>query len=161
MTDFKKMIGKIEDSLAAVSFAEEGEFESARQMLGDNRRVVLAVRNSNVDKKTLTYVMNTCSRIKAGLDILYVPSAGPVETALEGFLAELTRNRIAYRMVQKAGCLKQAIIEYANTRKEVLFAVIESSDNIDADCAGKNRDLSVSWKKMKCPLVVVSEAAKA
>ena len=161
MTNFKKMMGRIDDTLAAVSFAEEGEFESAREMLKEDRRILLALRNNQVDRKTLTYAMNTCNRVKAGLDILYIPSSGPMDSVLDNFLAELTLNKVAFRLIEKAGCLKQAIIDYTNSQKQVLFAVIESSDNLDVDCAGGERKLSDSWKKLRCPLVVVSEAARA
>jgi hypothetical protein len=161
MNKFKRMIGKIEGALAAVSFAEEGEFNTAAEMMKEERRVLLAVRERRIDGKTFKYAMNTSKRVKADLDILYISPSDAPDPALERFLAELRDEGIAYRLVRKGGCLKQAIIDYTNSKREILFVVIESSDSLDVDCAGKDKGLSESWQNLKCPLVVVSEAAKA
>lgn len=155
------MMGKIEDTLAAVSFAEEGEFETAREILNEERRVLLAVRERRVDDKTLRYAVNTCKRVKADLDILHISASESGDSMLERFLGGLREEDILYRLIRKSGCLKQAIIDYTNSRKEILFVVIESSDTLDIDCAGKDKRLSESWKNLRCPLVVVSDAAKA
>jgi hypothetical protein len=161
MKKIKGMIGKIEDALAAVSFAEEAEFETAREMLKEERRVLLALRDDRIDEKTLKYALNTCLRVKADLDILYISAKKEVTALLTHFLPLLEKEGIVYRLVQKSGCLKQAIIDYTASQKEILFVVIESSDSLDVDCTGKGRRLSESWKNLQCPLVVVSEAARA
>ena len=161
MKKLNKVMKKIEDAMSAVSFAEEGEFTTAREMMKEERRVLLAVRERQIDVKTLKYAVNTCKRVKAALDILYISSSGKMDPMLEQFLSELKDNGVLYRLVARSGCLKQAIIDYTNSKTEILFAVIQSSDNLDVDCAGKDRRLSESWKNLKCPLVVVSEAAGA
>ncbi len=154
-------MGKIEDALAAVSFAEEGEFDAAKEMMKEERRVLLAVRERQMDIKTLKYAVNTSKRVKADLDILYVSSNGATDPVMARFLSELQEDGVFYRLILKGGCLKQAIIDYTNSNREIIFVVIESSDSLDVDCAGKDNRLSESWKNLKCPLVVVSEAAKA
>jgi hypothetical protein len=53
--------------------------------------------------------------------------------------------------------IKQEITEYANSQEEILFAVI--SDGLDMDCRDKERELSESWKDLKCPFVVVMDGA--
>jgi hypothetical protein len=161
MKKFKKMMERMEDAMAAVSFAEEAEFETARDMLGEERRVLLAVREKQIDNKTLKYAVNTCKRVAASLDILYVSSSAPVDSVLDRFMHGLDEEGILYRFVRKTGCLKKAIIDYTDARKQILFVVIKSSDSLDIDCTGKERKLSDSWKNLKCPLVVVSEGAQA
>jgi hypothetical protein len=161
MKKLKRMMDRVENVMAAASFAEEGQFESARQMLNEERRVLLAVRQHRIDHKTLKYALNTCRRVDAGLDILYVSASGAADPVLEGFLSQLNTEGFLYRVIKRTGCMKQAIIDYTGSQKEVLFVVIESSDNLDVDCSLRNRRLSDSWNKLKCPLVVVSEAAKA
>ncbi|HXX53322.1 MAG TPA: universal stress protein [Thermodesulfovibrionales bacterium] len=146
---------KIEEMLSAISFAEEGEFETARQFLKEDRRVLLAVRKDQADRRTFRYAINTCKRINAALDILYISPSKEQDPALQLCLSELTHEGINYRLVQKGGCLKQAVIDYANTIKGILFAVTESSDKLDVDCKGMNT--SKAWKDLKCPLVVVEE----
>jgi hypothetical protein len=161
MKKFKKMMERVEDAMAAVSFAEEAEFETARDMLRKERRVLLAVREKQIDNKTLKYAMNTCKRVAAGLDILYISSSDAVDSVLDLFMKGLEEEGILYKLIRKTGCLKQAIIDYTDARKQILFVVIKSSDSLDVDCTGKDKKLSDSWKNLKCPLVVVSEAAKA
>jgi arginyl-tRNA synthetase len=161
MKKIKRMIGQIENALAAVSFAEEAEFETAREMLKEERRVLLALREHRIDEKTLKYALNTCKRVKANLDILYVSAGSVVTPRVEQFLSVLEKEGIVYRLIQKSGCLKQAIIDYTTSNREILFAVIESSESLDVDCAGTEGRLSESWKNLRCPLVVVSEATRA
>lgn len=167
MKRIKKIIEQMENAMAAASFAQAGEFDTARDMLKEERRVLLALKEGRIDAKTLKYALNTCTRIKAALDILYVssessrvPGAGS-DGLLDHFLSELEAGGIPYTMVRKAGCLKQQIIEYTNDNSAVLFVVIESSDDLDVDCTGKDKKLSGFWRNLKCPLVVVMDGARA
>jgi hypothetical protein len=147
---------KIEEIMSAISFAEEGEFETAKEFLKEDRRVLLAVRKDQVDRKTFRYAINTCKRINAALYILYISPAKAQDPILQQCLSEVTQEGINYRLVQRGGCLKQAIIDYTNTIKGILFAVTESSDNLEVDCKGMKA--SKAWKDLKCPLVVVQDS---
>ncbi len=150
---------KVEDLMSAVSFAEEGEFETAREFMKEERRVLLAVRRGQLDRKTIRYALNTCKRIGASLDILYIAPSEVSDPVLEEGFSELEREGINYRLIQKSGCLKQEIIDYTTSKNEILFAVTESSDNLDVDCKGQGKRLSEAWRNLKCPLVVVTESA--
>jgi len=161
----QKMMKKVEDALAAASFAEEGESDSARSLLNSGRRVLLALKDGKIDAKTVKYAVNIAKRVGAGLDILYVTStdrgaetADPAVGALE---AELAAEAVPYRLLRKTGCLKQAVIDYSNREKEILFAVVESPNSVDADCTRKDTRLSELWQKLKCPLVVVMDEVRA
>lgn len=161
----KKIMKKMEDVLAATSFAEEGESDAARSILTEGRRVLLALKEGRIDVKTLKYAVNTSKRIGANLDILYVASVGRQDGADDPLLgvlqSELSTEGIPYRLVRKTGCLKQAVIDYTNREKEILFAVVESPNSLDADCNNKDTRLSELWQKLKCPLVVVMDEARA
>jgi len=164
-TKLKKMMKGIEDALAAASFAEEGESEAARSIAGEGRRVLLGLKAGQIDGKTLKYALNTTKRVGAELHILYVSAIKGRETTadplLEQFEAELAAEGIPHRTVLRTGCLKQQIIDYTNSEKEILFAVIESPASLDADCNRKDKALSDLWQKLKCPLVVVMDGARA
>jgi hypothetical protein len=156
----KKIMKKVEDVLAAASFAEEGEAEAARSLLKEGRRVLLALRQGRIDAKTVKYAVNASKRIGADLDILYVAAEShAADTSLPELEAELSREGIRFRVIRKTGCLKQAIIDYTNREKEILFAVVESPYSLDTDCSRKDTILSDLWQKLKCPLVVVMDEA--
>src|SRR5512135_2957929 len=118
-TKLQKMIKAVEHALTAASFAEEGDVETARSLMTESRRVLLALKAGQIDAKTLKYALNTAKRINAQLDILYVGQDG--DPALETFQAELAAAGVKHRLVPRSGCLKQQIIEYTNSEKEILF----------------------------------------
>ncbi len=163
--NLKKMMKSMESALTAASFAEEGEPEAARSILKEDRRVLLALKQGQIDAKTLKYALNTAKRIGAHLDILSVSASGRGESKLDPlldhFVTELRAEQIQYRLIPRTGCLKQQIIDYTNSEKEILFAVIESPHSLDADCNNKDKELSELWRKLKCPLVVVMDGARA
>lgn len=164
-TKLKKMMKNVEDTLAAATFAEEGEMVSARSIMSEGRRVLLGLKEGRIEASTLKYALNTAKRIGAQLDILYVTapdsSANTVNPLLVHFESEIRAEGIFHRMIPRTGCLKQQIIDYTNSEKDILFAVIESPHSLDADCNKKDKTLSELWQKLKCPLVVVMDGARA
>jgi hypothetical protein len=163
--NLKKMMKRMESALSAASFAEEGEAEAARSILKEDRRVLLALKQGQIDAKTLKYALNTAKRIGAHLDILTISATGrgegKLDSLLEHFVTELRTEQIQYRLIPRTGCLKQQIIDYTNSEKEILFAVIESPHSLDADCNKRDKALSELWRNLKCPLVVVMDGAQA
>jgi hypothetical protein len=161
----KNILKTVEDALAAATFAEEGQHATARSIMKEGRRVLLALKKDHIDARTLKYALNTSMRIGADLDILHVAAPGndalTIDPLLSNFVSELRAEGIGYRMVTRTGCLKQEIIDYTNSEKEILFAVIESPKSLDADCNKLDKTLSELWQQLKCPLVVVMDEARA
>lgn len=153
MTKFGK---KIEDIMSAVSFAEEGDFNTAKEILKKEKRVLLAANKGNIDFKAFKYAVNTCKRINAGLDILIVASGNENTSAMEQILHELDKEGIKHMVSKREGCLKQAIVDYTNSEKDILFVVIESTDGLETGCGTKTKKLSEAWQRLRCPLVVVT-----
>jgi len=162
---FTKMMKRVEDALAAATFAEAGQDGYARSILNDGRRILLALKQGRIDARTLKYALNASKRIGAQIDILFVTAPGTAlhtdDPMLVQFESELKAEGMRYRLIPRTGCLKQQIIEYTNSEKEILFAVIESPNSLDADCNKQDKTLSELWQKLKCPLVVVMDGAKA
>ena len=106
-------------------------------------------------------MQSNCLSIRSWNDlfpgILYVSSGGGSDPALEQCLSEIREEGIQYRLQKEKGCLKEAIIDYTNSRKRVLFAVTGSSDTLDIDCRGRGKKLSEAWQRLRCPLVVVAD----
>ena len=164
-TKLKKMMKNMESIMAAASFAEEGEAATAQSILKEGRKVLLALKEGRIDAGTMKYALNTAKRIGAHLDILYVSAnekrESDVDPKLGSFESELGREGIQYLLIQRTGCLKQQIIDYTNSEKDILFAVIESPNSLELDCNKRDKTLSELWQKLKCPLVVVMDGARA
>jgi hypothetical protein len=160
----KKMMKQVEDAMAAVTFAEEGHPDAAVSLLKRERRVLLALKEGHRDSNTFRYALNASLRINASLDILLVavPGTGSQANAdLERYTTELKTAGVPYQVIERSGCMKQEIIDYTNGKHDILFVVVESPKSLDADCRKKDGVLTELWKNLKCPLVVVSDAAGA
>lgn len=149
----KRFSKRFEEIMAASAFAEAGEFETARQILRGNRRVLLALRNDGINKKTLLYAMNACKRVGTGLDILFISNDDEETEELWEFMKTLEGEGIAFNLIRRRGCLKREIIDYAKEKKNIDFVVIESTKNLESEC--REGTLSDAWSALRCPLVVV------
>ncbi len=152
--NMKKLRKKFEDAMAAVAFAEAGEFETARETLREQRKILLALAGERSDTNAFRYALNMCKRIGAELEILYVSEVR--EDLLNQFQAELKKEKIEYRLIQRNGCIKEEILTYTGKKREILFVVAESSDKLDIKCKKADKITAKSWDNLKCPLVVVS-----
>lgn len=155
----KKMLKNVENLLAAASFAEAGEAETAQSFLKDGRRVLLALKAGWIDLKTLKYAMSLSQRVNARLDILYVAAQDGQRSSGDQQLrlleAELNEAGVSHHVVHRMGGLRQATIDYTNQEKDILFAVVEPPQSLDADSGKKDTWLSELRQKLNCPLVVV------
>ena len=158
MGKLKQTMTGFETAMMAASFAEEGEAGMARKLINDERRILLAVKREQMDKKTFRYAVNTCKRIGAHLDILYISASDAPDPLLDECLVELKAEGVNYRLMHKRGSLKQSIIDYTNEKKKILFAVTESSQNLEVGHKGDSKGLSDAWQNLKCPLVVVEDS---
>jgi len=155
----KKLLKTFENTMAAAAFAEAGEPETAREMLKENRKVLLALSGENDDMNAFRHALNLCKRINAALEILHV-SEGK-SGLLNTFKSDLHKNGVRYKYIQEEGCIKEQILNHTNKNSGPLLVVVESSEKLDINCRKAKKDLNEFWKNLKCPLVVVSDLAKA
>lgn len=158
MGKIKETIKRIETAVMSATFGEEGETGMARELINDERRIVLALKRDHMDKKVFRYALNLCKRIGADMDILYISSSDAHDSLLEAWLSELDSEGVNYRLEHKKGSLRQELINYTNEKKKILFAVTESSKHLEEKCMDKGRGLSEAWHNLKCPLVVVEDS---
>ena len=166
MNKIMQVIGRAQQALEAAALAEEGDPRGAKNLLRENRRVLLALRGLEGDARTMTYALNTCQRIGSGLDVLCVADRALSDEDLRGalapFLENLTEAGIPCRPSSAAGCIKEQIVRYTKAHPEVSFVVVESAGVLDRGCGSDDeRRLAHLWKRLTCPLVVVSDPARA
>jgi hypothetical protein len=149
---------RFDDLMSAISFAEAGEHEKAKELLKGRDTVLLAVSERVVDRHALKYALNLSKRIKAGIDVLYLAKSDSKNPLVETFMSEARRLGIDCSLVRKEGCMKKAILDYTGKKKEILFVIVGSTPELDIECKTGEKSLSEAWKKLKCPLVVVSKS---
>ncbi len=149
---------RFDDLMSAISFAEAGEHEKAKELLKGRDTVLIAVSERVVDRHVLKYALNLSKRIQAGVDILYLTKSDAVHPLLEAFMSEARKKDIDCSLVKKEGCMKKAILDYTGKKKEILFVVVGSTPELDIECKTAEKSLSEAWKRLKCPLVVVTKS---
>src|SRR5512140_912833 len=149
---------RFDDLMSAISFAEAGEHEKAKELLKGRDTVLLAVSERIVDQHALKYALNLSKRIEAGIDILYLAKSDSKNPLLETFMSEARRMKIVCSLVRKEGCMKKAILDYTGKKKEILFVIVGSTPELDIECKTGEKSLSEAWRRLKCPLVVVSKS---
>ncbi len=149
---------RFDDLMSAISFAEAGEHEKAKELLKGSDTVLLAVSERVVDRHVLKYALSLSNRIEAGIDILYMTKSEATNPQLEAFMSEAKKRNIPCSIVRKEGCMKKAILDYTGKKKEILLVIVGSTPELDIECKTGEKSLSEAWKKLKCPLVVVSKS---
>lgn len=147
---------KLEGMISAASFAEAGEFETAREMLDGSRKVLLVLTGRETDVKSLKYAFSIAERTGAGLEVLAATGDGVAEI-LSLCEKEARRLGVSIEVTRKSGCIKEAVIKYARGRRDLVCVVIESTDALNNDCSSEQKKLSGVWEKLGCPLALVSE----
>jgi hypothetical protein len=154
MADMRK---KFEDIMSAASSAKEGEGEAARQMRRGKEKALLVITGRESDRKAFQYALSICKRIGADLELLDVSASGGANPILEEFRKEAREQTVSLGVVKKEGCIREAVISHTNRRRDIQFVVAESMNVLDIDCAQEERKLRSVWKRLACPLVLVSE----
>ena len=111
------------------------------------------------DKNAFRYALNTCKRIGAELEILYVSEI--TESLLKQFKSELKKEGIEYRLIQKSGSLEEEIQNHTSMKRDILFVVVEVSEGLNVNSKKADKVLSDAWGNLKCPLVVVAKGRPA
>ncbi len=155
----------LENSMAAVAFAEAGEFDMARSFMEPavktNKKVILSITDLDIKPKLVSYALDLCKRAGGQLEVLHIlkPSwAGKTAQFFLNPLAEkLTEMGITYKLAFGNGSLEDELIRHTANKRNILFVVLKS---IAKNNRGKN-DTAINvmqiMDSLKCPVVVFSD----
>ncbi len=147
---------RFDELMSAVTFAQSGEHEAARSILKGRDCVLAAVSDIAFDASVFSYALNICKRIQSNLDILYLTRTELHINELHGVMSRAADEGITSVITKKDGCMKQAILDYTAKQRAVIFVVVGTTPELDIECKAGEKSLSEAWKRLKCPLVVVS-----
>jgi hypothetical protein len=148
---------RFDELMSAVSFAQAGEHEEARRIMKGKEKVLVAVSDVHFDKSVFSYALSISRRTSTSLDILYLTRTELHMDEITAFMSRASDEGITCGVTKKDGCMKQAILDYTSKKKEILFVIVGTTPELDIECKAGEKSLSEAWKKLKCPLVVVSK----
>lgn len=161
---------RIEEAMSAVAFAEEGEFEIARQIVKNrktaNKRVLLGTDTPEMDQKFVQYALQLCTRLGAGLEIIHVVDLNIGADRQNRELSQLQRSlenkNIVYQAVAGNGSFEEEVEKYTKGRRDILCVVLESAKKELRERRGvSGRKENKFFKNLSCPVVLFESQAKA
>lgn len=147
---------KIEDLLAAATFAQAGEFETARELAAGQKRILLALTGSAGDRKAFGHALGMADRTAAGLELLVTADDSATRELVEEATAELRCRQVSFRLVRRKGCVRELLLNRTRKGGNIICVVIESSAALDADCREQEKQLKGFTRALGCPLTLVS-----
>jgi hypothetical protein len=170
MNILETVIKKFEDSMAAISFAEAGEFETASQFFkpqkNAHKRVLLGTDRMEVNPKTLHYAMRLCKYIGGTLEIFHMLSLSEecmdAEHDQKDRLVEIVQGSsggkdIVYRLVIGEECLATEVLKYTNNRRDLLCVVFDALESGNVGCRTARETMLAKFHALHCPVVVYAE----
>ncbi len=173
MSTLTAIFKKLEESMSAATFAEAGEFETARQFLTTNKnarkRVLLGTDKQEIDARTISYAMHLCQRLGGGLEIFHVLHLPAEEEGTElsqgkeplvSLSNALHQKGIAYQPVKGAGCLADEVLRHAGSRRDILCVVFDAMEAGGTTCRKAKENMIAKFQAMHCPVVMYAGSAK-
>jgi hypothetical protein len=176
ITEDASLRQRLRKHMAAVAYAEAGEFTSARKIIEGNKAktVLLVIEGERPTQAAFQYALNLCRRTGAELDILQVicknesndnydalshrMSAG--SRRLVDMMQQLESAGIAFKITMRIGEVEQKLFNYAKRHKDVGMVVFDSprsKTSIKKDPTWRNLIDQIS-KQLSIPLITVADA---
>lgn len=173
MKALKTLFKKLEESMTAATFAEAGEFETARQFLKTNKnarkRVLLGTDKPEIEPRTISYAMHLCQRLGGGLEIFHMLHLPENETAsiltleqepLVSLNTTLQEKGVVYQPVNTPGCLADEVLRHAGPRRDILCVVFDALEPDGAICRKAKENMIAKFQTLHCPVVMYAGSSR-
>lgn len=148
---------RLGDLFSAIAFAEEGEHETAYEIMRPRKSLLVAVSDTGFDARVFRYALSLAKRISVDVEALYLTITSARINELTAFKAEAEKDGTGFKIAVKQGCMKKAILEHTEKRRDITLVVVGTDADLDIECKASEKSLSSAWARLKCPLVVVSQ----
>ena len=157
-----ELLEEFETMMSASDFNEEYIFGRVKRDIGERHKVLLVLTGQETDMKAAKYVLHVTRRIRAGITILYIAQEDTENLLLKEYLMKLQSKGIELLVIPSARTIQETIIKFIEEGKktDVNFVVMDSQDLGISSLTDQKVDMKNS-ERLRCPLVLVSEAAMA
>lgn len=148
----------LQNAMAAVAYAEEGEFDTAREILsaGDKKkkRMILGINDLEIKPRLIHYAHELSKRVGAQLEVLQILTPSLVDRIYDCMHSPRVKTMkdkgIAYKIVTGHGTIEEDLLHYAKDNRNVQFVLLKSNDKDKVN-------IMKIMNKLHCPVVVFSE----
>jgi len=157
-----ELLEEFETMMSASDFNEEYIFGRVKRDIGERHKVLLVLTGQETDMKAAKYVLHVTRRIRAGITILYIAQEDTENLLLNEYLMKLQSKGIELLVIPSARTIQETIIKFIEEGKkhDVNFVVMDSQDLGISSLTDQKVDMK-NLERLRCPLVLVSEAAMA
>jgi len=174
MSALTTMFKKLEEAMTAATFAEAGEFETARQILKTNKnahkRVLLGTDKPEIAPRTISYALHLCQRLGGGLEIFHMLNM-PENEIVSGMSQEnepiaalntsLQEKGVIYQPFNGLGCLADEVLRHAGGRRDILCVVFDVLDPNGTNCRKAKENMITKFQALHCPVVMYAGSSRA
>jgi hypothetical protein len=141
---------------------ERYKSETAKREMDERHKVLLVLTGQETDMKAAKYVLHVTRRIKAGIRILYIAQEDTENPLLKEYLMKLQSKGIELLVFPSGRTIQETIIKFIEEggKNDVNFVVMDSQDLGISSLTDQKVDMK-NLEKLRCPLVLVSETARA
>jgi hypothetical protein len=157
-----ELLEEFQTMMSASDFNEEYIFGRVKRDIGERHKVLLVLTGQETDMKAAKYVLHVTRRIRAGITILYIAQEDTENLLLNEYLMKLQSKGIELLIIPSARTIQETIIKFIEEGKkhDVNFVVMDSQDLGISSLTDQKVDMK-NLERLRCPLVLVSEAAMA
>jgi hypothetical protein len=152
MKTLTESLRALERDLAAAAFAEEGEFQTAREMRKDDRRVLLVLEGHQTDRQALQYAVSFCRRMGSSLEILGDARSA---AAVQAYATELGKEQIGCTVTLTEGNPQSAAAELTRANTHIDYVIVSSRGIPERGSRKESASFAELRRSFSCPLIVV------
>lgn len=157
-----EMLGQFETMMSS-SYATNGTiYGYTKKDSPERQKVLLVLTGQETDMKAAQYVLHVTKRIRAGIKILCIAQENTGNPLLKEYLMKLQSRGIELRVIPSGKTIQETIITFLEEgeRNDINFVVMDSQELGISSSTDQRVDLK-NLEKMRCPLVLVSDASRA